>query len=455
MNLPDLLRQNEGKTPEFKRDLSSPEEVLRTLVAFANNSGGRVVIGVKDGSKHVCGLVDPLAEEERLAKLIADLIAPRLVPAIDIATWRDAQVLVVEVFPSSSRPHHLLKLGPDEGTFVRLGSTNRRADVALRQELTRMAANETFDESPLPELDSEALDFRVASELFPLRAPLKPADLQTLRLLAPHGRRLVPTVGGLLLVGRDSASRFPDAWIQCGRFRGEDKTHLDDTVECRGPLTRALEAAYQFIERHAQNRILIPGLKNQKVPVIPLRAARELLVNAIVHADYSQTGAPIRVALFSDRLEIENPGVLLAGLTLDDIRQGGSRLRNRVIGRVFKELGYIEQWGSGIQRATAACTAAGLPPPKLEEHGFRFRATLSLIPDRAALLDTIDCRIRELLESADPAMGLSTAQLSIGVGRSSRTLRSRLARLVDQGLVSAVGKNARDPQRRYHWNSSR
>jgi len=96
-----------------------------------------------------------------------------------------------------------------------------------------------------------------------------------------------------------------------------------------------------------------------------------------------------------------------------------------------------------------------LPPPTLEEHGFRFRATLSLVPDRAALLDTIDGQIRDLLVSAGPDIGLSTAQLAIGVGRSSRTLRSRLARLVDQGLVSAVGKNARDPQRRYRWNASR
>ncbi|MFA6288913.1 MAG: helix-turn-helix domain-containing protein [Opitutaceae bacterium] len=454
MNLPDLLRQNEGKTLEFKRDLSSPEKVLRTLVAFANTSGGRVVIGVEDATKHVRGLADPLAEEERLASLIADLIFPRLVPSIDIVAWRDTQVLVIEVFPSSSRPHHLRKLGPEEGTFVRLGSTNRRADLALRQELTRMAANETFDESPLPELDSEAIDFRVASELFPSRATLKSPDLQTLRLLAKHGRRLVPTVGGLLLAGRDPGARFPDAWIQCGRFRGEDKTHMDDTVECRGTLTHALEAAYQFIERHAPNRILIPGLKNQQAPGIPLRAARELLVNAVVHADYAQSGAPIRVALFSDRLEIENPGVLLAGLTLDDIRQGVSRLRNRIIGRVFKEIGYIEQWGSGIQRATAACAAAGLPPPILEEHGFRFRATLGLTPDRTATLDLVDTKIRDLLQAATADTGLSTAQLATAVGLTTRTLRSRLARLIDEGLVTVIGKNARDPHRKYHWNIS-
>jgi predicted HTH transcriptional regulator len=454
MDLSDLLRQPEGKTLEFKRDLSSPDKILRTLVAFANTAGGRLVIGVEDTPKHVRGLPNPLDEEERLASLIADLITPRLVPAIDMVAWRDTQVLVVEVFPSPVRPHNLVKLGPEEGTFVRLGSTNRRADAALRRELARMTANETFDESALPELNSEALDYRVASELFPGRGALRATELQTLRFLVRHGRHLVPTVGGLLLAGRDPAARFPDAWIQCGRFRGEDKTHLDDSLECRGTLPRALEAAYAFIERHAQTRVVIPGLKNQTVTAIPLRAARELLVNAVVHADYAQSGAPIRVALYSNRLEIENPGVLLAGLTIDDIRHGVSRLRNRVLGRVFKDLGYIEQWGSGIQRAANACASAGLPPPALEERGFRFRATLLLVPDRAARLDPVDTQIRDFLLATPSDQGYSTAQLAALIGLTPRALRTRLARLADQGLVTAIGKNSHDPQRKYHWRGA-
>ena len=136
------------------------------------------------------GLLDPLKEEERLASLISDRIAPRLIPTIDVIAWRSAQLIVVEVFPSSNRPHYLKNLGPEEGVFVRIGSTNRKADAALRQELRRMASNETFDESPLAEFDSEALDFRAASESFPARGQLKKADLQTLQLLTSHGRRL-------------------------------------------------------------------------------------------------------------------------------------------------------------------------------------------------------------------------------------------------------------------------
>ena len=77
--LESLLQQPEGKTLEFKRDLSSPKPILKTLVAFANTAGGRLVIGITDDQQFV-GVDDPLTEEERLCNLIADAISPRLVP---------------------------------------------------------------------------------------------------------------------------------------------------------------------------------------------------------------------------------------------------------------------------------------------------------------------------------------------------------------------------------------
>ena len=79
-----LLKRTEGKTLEFKRDLSSPEGILKCLVAFANTAGGIVVIGVEDGSKNVRGVPDVLASEEKLANLVSDSIRPRLIPDIEV-----------------------------------------------------------------------------------------------------------------------------------------------------------------------------------------------------------------------------------------------------------------------------------------------------------------------------------------------------------------------------------
>ena len=110
---------------------------------------------------------------------------------------------------------------------------------------------------------------------------------------------------------------------------------------------------------------------------MPPVAVREALINAVVHADYAQKGAPICLAIFDDRVEIEDPGLLPFGLTLENLPRGISKLRNRVIGRVFNALGLVEQWGSAIQRMAAACRDAGLSPPLLEEIGTRFRVRVS------------------------------------------------------------------------------
>jgi len=132
-----LLHSQEGKTLEFKRDLSSPENIMKTLVAFANTAGGIMLIGVEDDHT-IIGLPDnPLDEEERLSNMIADSIAPRLIPNIELVPSKDLTLLAVAVFPSQLRPHYLKQKGEQQGVFVRLGSTNRQADLPLIAELKR------------------------------------------------------------------------------------------------------------------------------------------------------------------------------------------------------------------------------------------------------------------------------------------------------------------------------
>ena len=88
VDLIEILKRPEGKTLEFKRDLSSPDGPLKTIVAFANTAGGTLLIGVEDKSRHVRGVPEPLDLEERLANLVSDRISPRLVPEIEILPWR-------------------------------------------------------------------------------------------------------------------------------------------------------------------------------------------------------------------------------------------------------------------------------------------------------------------------------------------------------------------------------
>ena len=211
--------------------------------------------------------------------------------------------------------------------------------------MRRFAQGESYDEQAMPELNSEEVDFRASSELFAPVRILKRSDLETLRLITMHQGRKVPTVGGLLLFGKDRERYFPDAWIQAGRFRGTDKAHIDDHVEIRSHLPQAVEAAVGFINKHTLHGVEIGSLRRTERWSLAPAAVREAIINALAHADYAQRGAPIRISIFDDRLEVENPGLLPFGLTVDDLRRGVSKLRNRVIGRVFHELGLVRAVG--------------------------------------------------------------------------------------------------------------
>ncbi len=446
LDLVNLLKRPESKTLEFKRDLSTPDGVIRTIVAFANTAGGTLLIGVEDRTGHVRGVREPLDLEERLANLISDCVSPLLVPQIEILPWRRTQVMAVQVYPSSSRPHYFKPEGAERGVYVRVGSTNRRADPEMVQELRRIVRGESFDEQPMPDLDSEAVDFRAASELFAPVRKLGRRDLESLRLVTDHQGRRVPTIGGMLLFGRDRERHFPDAWIQAGRFRGIDKSHIEDRTEIRSLPVRAIEEGIAFVQKHALHGAEVGAVRRRERWNLPPVAVREAVINAVTHADYAQRGAPIRISIFDNRLEVENPGLLPFGLTIDDLPLGVSKLRNRVVGRVFHELGLIEQWGSGIQRMTAACGEAGLAPPRFEEVATRFRVTMFTERVGRPSLDKTDQTIIDLLSDRE---GRMTNEIAASVGLTTRATRTRLARLVGTGLLRAIGTGPQDPRRRY------
>ena len=301
----DILNQNEGKNLEYKRDLSSPKPIIKTLVAFANSAGGRLVVGVAD-DRTVVGVEHPLDEEERLCNLIADSIVPRLVPTIELITVENKTLLLVEVFLSGARPHFAKADGMQNGVYVRLGSSNRHADPQLIAELQRGVAGISFDALPMPGLDMSVLDIKAIQDDFPGR-PVDECMLQSLKLLVLDQGRLVPSQGGILLYGKDRRYYFDDAWIQCGRFIGNDKADI-----------------------------------------------------------------------FDNRIVVESPGLLLPGLTVEDMKQGVSQIRNPVMARVFRELDLVEQWGSGIPGIFREAQASNLPEPLIEELAGRVRFTVYL-----------------------------------------------------------------------------
>lgn len=377
--LNNIIIKPEGKTLEFKRDSASPTLLMKTVVAFANTAGGRLVIGVGD-DREIVGLKTPLDEEERLRSLIADSIAPHLFSNIELVTINDTTLLVVEVFVSALRPHWLKAEGHEQGVYVRIGSSNQQANRALIAELGRSAEGISFDEMPMAELSKDDLDLVAVQKFFASDWRLDEQALVTIKLLTSYQRRLVPTRGAILLFGKERALHFSDCWVQCGRFTGTDKALLFDQSDIRDHLPQAVESIMQFFRKHSQHE-----------GAIPLAILREAAVNALMHADYSQRGAPLRIAFFDDRIEIENPGTLQAGMTLESMKQGLSRIRNHVIARVFRELNITEQWGNGISFIFREAESLGLPMPQIMEIGIRIRLTIFL----AATITVFGCEAQE------------------------------------------------------------
>jgi predicted HTH transcriptional regulator len=265
----ELITTPEGKTLEFKQDTSSSKNLMKTLVAFANSAGGTIVIGVEDRTRTVLGVDNPLDEEERLCNLIADSIEPRLVPNVELLALGDKTLLAVKVYPSGTRPHWIKREGPELGVFVRLGSTNRLADEALIGELRRGALGIGFDEQAVQEGSLEDLDFTAAAKAFEGHRTLGEKDLESIRLVTRSQGRLVPTFGGILLFGRKREEQFPDAWIQCGRFAGKDKSVIVDHIDIHDHLPIAVERGLEFLKKHALRGADLSELKRKDTWSIP------------------------------------------------------------------------------------------------------------------------------------------------------------------------------------------
>jgi predicted HTH transcriptional regulator len=195
-----------------------PRDCCERVVAFANTAGGIVLVAVEDGTRHVRGVADPLALDEPIASLITDSIAPRLLPNLEILSYRKTQV----------------KAGMDAGTYVRVGSTNRRADAALTAEMQRFARGEAFDERAMPDIDSEALSFRASSESFAAIRRLTRRDLQTPQLLTNYRGRTVPTPAASCCLATTGCKAF-----QMPGFRPAASTAL---IERRLPIARSSTA---------------------------------------------------------------------------------------------------------------------------------------------------------------------------------------------------------------------
>jgi ATP-dependent DNA helicase RecG len=455
MDIELLLTQPESKTLEFKQDISSLKPILKTITAFANTAGGLILIGYSP-IRGIVGIEDVFQAEESLVSAISDSISPSLLPDIDIKTMQGKNLIIVRGAHQKG-PFYIRSEGEKEGVYLRFGSSTRRASPEVLSDILRFTSNLTFDQLPCADLTINDLDQRKLHEFMSqIGKPRdQPSVLQTLGVITNRSGILTPSNGGIILFGKDQVRNhfFPDACISCARFKGLDKSHFIDRQDIEAPLYEALELILRFISRNTRLSSVIQSLQRKDIPEYPEIPLREVLVNAMVHANYALPGR-IFISIFDDRLEIQNPGMLPYGITIEDFKAGISHVRNRVIARVFKELRLIEEWGSGYNRIISHCASYEYPIPEWQEFGTAMRVIFrphpalsshqnSVAPSSKvnAMLSSLSSRQQEIIEilSRERELKMKDILQRLKVPPAERTLRDDLAFLRAKGLIGFRG----------------
>ncbi len=443
----ELLRQEEGKTLEFKENTKGLDRIIHTIVAFANTAGGKILIGVKDKTKEIVGLKDPVAEEMRLANTIADSIEPLFSPDIHVVSWRNKEFLLIHV-PHSVGPYYVKAKGLKKGTYIRLGSTNRLADAAILAELDRLGENECFDEMPsigcsIQDLDHEAIKtcYKKVGKKF------EESTAFSLHLYLRKQSKIVPSKGAILLFGKNRKEIFPNAVVRCVRFAGSTKDEVIDHQDVDDYLPIALDKITAFVQRNTKLGAKIGPSIRKNIAEYPPVVVKEAVINALIHTDYSIGGSQIQIAIFDDRIEITNPGTLPFGLNLSDALQGVSQLRNRVIGRCFRELDLIELWGSGLKRMVSQCQKSGIAIPQFEELGYFFRVTLYNRRETKPIIS--EEWKKELIDLIAKRKEITPKDAALLWKISDRATRARLKKMIGEGLIVEVSTNPFDPQKKF------
>ncbi len=446
MIIEELLAKSENKTLEFKESTQALSGIIKTIIAFANTAGGTLVIGIQDKTKEIVGLGNPLIEEERLASAISDSISPLLVPDIAIHTYRNKELILIQV-PHVAGPFYLKSAGPENGVLIRFGSTNRVVDREMLQVLRDYARNTYFDEKPCLKSQEDDLDWEIIKKIFQdADKKITAHHAQSISMLIQYGNKVYPSNGAAILFAKNHLQLFPEAMIRCARFLGEDKVTFLDQLEIETYLPLAIEEAIKFIRRNTTMAAQIGEVRRVDIPEYPPEAIREAIINAVVHADYAMRGSTITITIFDNRIEIANPGGLMLGLTLEKALNGFSRVRNRVIAKVFRELKLIEKWGTGLKRIQDACHKHGLESPLFEELSNHFRVTLYSKANRQPILKPWQ---QDIVRELKKKKRMSTQEAAQILEVTPRNARLKLKSLVDAGVVKKVGTSANDPHSGY------
>jgi len=434
------IQKGENKKLEFKVKFPKSETLAKTIIAFSNTAGGKLIIGVDD-NRNIIGIdEDKVFEyEEKISSIISDLCYPVILPEIYIQNINSKLLLVIEVFRGALLPYYLKQKGKLKGTFVRVGSTNRLADERIIAELQRQRLNKSFDEEENFEFDLDNLDLSIIYKQFEkIEKKCDYEKLKNLKLIKAFNNKDIATNALSIILGK-----FDNSSIKCARFKGTTKEVFIDKKEFNQDLFFNLEKTIKFLKNHLNLYAKVEELQLKENFEIPLLAIREALLNAIIHRDYTRN-SDIKVAIYDDIVEIVSPGNFPNGLNIDDVMNGRSELRNKVIANLFRELKYIESWGSGIEKIKNLCNKEKIKFEIKEEPNFVsvifYRKKMPNIAEKMPNNSELNENEEKIINYLEKNKKIYSKDLIKVLNLKERTIRNILTSLVKKGIIKKIGK---------------
>lgn len=436
-----LIRLPEDQWFERKAGRISARDLAVPLVAMANAEGGYVIAGIHDGvsASHL----------NSLRQAAQDFTIPVVrCSATEIATGDGHVVLVLRVDPGES-VHETTK----GDVYLRVGDESRKLGYAQRRELEYDRGSAPFDGTPV-DADKADLDAdHVAAYQQSIGSESADGMLAARDLLTRDGRL---TVAGWLLFAERPQSLFPSATVRVLRYADTSRgtgagmtLYEGGDIRCEGPIPEQIAKAAEIIEAWVPKvQALAASGRFEPRPIIPRDVWLEGLVNAVLHRSYSMAGDHVRVEIFPNRVEIENPG-RFPGLADPAKPLAISRYaRNPRIVRVCSDLGIARELGEGIKRIFGEMRTLGLTDPIYSQTSGSVRLVLSsadALPEsvRASLRGTARKILDTLRLEGKP---LSTGQIAELVGVTRPTAIRHLQTLRKHGLVVWEGQGPNDPR---------
>lgn len=466
VDLERLIASGESESLELKKSTAELRSGMQTLCGFLNGKGGRLLFSVKpDGS-----LVGQAVSDQTLRDIAGAFegFEPPARPALErIPLEGGREVLALRVEAATDA----LPFTYEGRPYERVSSTTRRmpqekyeALLFERSHSRRRWENQEAEGTALRDLDREEV-FRVLDAAHTAGRLVESVGRDLGRVLDRLGVRRTGTLlrAAVVLFGKRFLPDFPQCELRMARFRGTEKDEFIDQRQIRGPAFRLLEEAMLFCQRHlpVAGRVEPGRLERVDRPLIPPDALREILVNALIHREYSEAGGAVSLAIFDDRVEIWSAGRLPPGITPEALTQEHvSRPRNPLIAEVFYRAGLIEKWGRGTNRVVAHCLAAKIPAPEFREIAgaveVTFRVPVTGTPQvtphvapqvTPQVTPQVAAILRAAMEGPVARDGLMAAA---GIGDRWHFLKSYLEPLLTAGwLVRTIPDKPRSPLEKY------